>query len=408
MRYLTLFVLLSISAQLFLSSVAQPTSAPEPPKNATLTCPSGCSGKGQCHPGPRCQCINGFSGDACEFSVAKAIPVEFGLTRAFCSIGFFIIFALASLTLYSRWNRHQTAGLLNASKIIMIEIVILSLANILMWSIDPFGFNGTVPFWLTRIFFIITFPLLSTVYCTVLFHWAEVYFSIAERMKKETALSKINKNYNPNVTLEGVLSSMSFINRIKIPFIVLIVFEWLLMIIRECLIQTKTIGTGEGSRGAWVQYFWIWYFTLVYGIECAGFFFWGPRLVKSMPEALQAKMRRVTRLVQIASLCFFFLWLPVAIVNTIPQGRSPYAFLGGDWCLRVAAMIVCSIVLSIFIQVRKEWPFFFFGGITSKTSGTDRSGEGSNNKGSHSGGESDIALDSIPTELEDSNLNSQV
>lgn len=340
---------------------------------SNVTCFDSCSLKGKCI-GGKCACINGFYGSYCQSSVREAIPTAFALTQVFCCLGFFIIGTLATCVLVIRFFRYEQSVLMNCGKIIMIEIIVISIANFFMWSLDPFGFTRLIPFWLTRIFFIISFPLSSTIYCTVLFHWAEVYFVVAQKLKKENALKRVNSSYNPQITLESVLASMKMINKIKIPFILLNTIEWLIMIVREVLLQKQIIGTGKGSTGEWVQYFWIWYFTLIYGAECFGFFFWGPRLVNSMPPSLQARMRKITRLIQITSLVFFFCWLPVAIINSIPAGRTPYAFLGADWCLRCGIMIFSSIVLSLFIRVSKKAPFLIFIERSNTSNSDEREG----------------------------------
>jgi hypothetical protein len=170
---------------------------------------------------------------------------------------FFSMGALAFTVFYYMNITRGPTVLFNAGKIIMAEIIVLCLANFLMWAIDPFGFRNVIPFWLTRIFFIISFPLTSTVYSTLLFHWADVYMRIVKTYTRQKQLMKINSTYTPNTNIQDILPAIHTLNKIKIPLFVSITVEWIFMIIREVLLQLKIIGTGYGSRGFWVQYMWL-------------------------------------------------------------------------------------------------------------------------------------------------------
>ncbi len=48
-----------------------------------------------------------------------------------------------------------------------------------------------------------------------------MYRKTVSVLKREELLSKINKNYNSNITLEDILKKVQFLPKLKIPFIII-------------------------------------------------------------------------------------------------------------------------------------------------------------------------------------------
>jgi hypothetical protein len=89
-----------------------------------------------------------------------------------------------------------------------------------------------------------------------------------------------------------------------------------------------------------------------------------------MPKDIQKKMMKITLRIQITSVLYLICWLPVAILNSIPTGRSPFAFLGADFLLRIGIMILISMILSLFVRIDTRFPYIHV--QESQKNSTDR------------------------------------
>lgn len=323
-----------------------------------------CSGRGKCNPVTnKCHCNNGFYGDDCSkspYDLAYAPWISF---RVITAVAYFslMLFVIAVLIIRRRRSMDvesvTTLGFFNAHSLVLGFVFIVCLDVGLIFAIDPAGINGTFPYPVFRYMFGIVFPLMSTLYCIILFLWVDVYDTTIQVLKREEKLRKINKNYNKETTLTDILEQTGKLNnvlhRFKIVIVSLNVGAWIYQIVREALLSARVVTT----RVPWVQQVWLAYFGVVYLVETIGFFYYAPKLLSIMPSGqISKKMLRVTRIIRVQAIIFMICWVALVCILSIPAVNVGL-FVFAEFVYRFIVFVILCTIMSLFVRMERNWPF---------------------------------------------------
>jgi len=252
----------------------------------------------------------------------------------------------------------------NVKGVALAFVCLLCLNMILYYGVDPEGFDmNKTPRAVRFTFSGVTYPLLATLLLTILFHWADLYNTTTEMLKKEEMLEKINAKYKSDLKLEDVLSKIRFVNRLKLPFVIIVIISYVLTAILYALIIV------EAQNITSIVYIWAIFFVALYLVITIGFTVYGRKLIGVLPNAMAKRMRKVTRLTTIQSVVFCFCFLLGVI--TFFATNSFWAFLLTYYLLRGAMLFIVVTMLSMFVRVSRRWPFIEF---TKSNKSTERSG----------------------------------
>ncbi len=106
-------------------------------------------------------------------------------------------------------------------------------------------------------------------------------------LRQEQMLEKINAKYKSNLTLEDVLDKIKFVNRFKMPFLIINIIAYALSVITFVLIGVNS------EFSLMLIYIWSAFLTVVFFMEAIGFLYFGRRLVNVLPDNVRDKMKRV-------------------------------------------------------------------------------------------------------------------
>jgi len=313
---------------------------------------------GECHSEfSSCRCHLGWYGHGCASSVMKEMPGAWYAFRSLIMIFYGVFFLFGVLLVFVGWREKVQRGfasgrltLFHARNLSLISVLFLCLNILLFYGIDPEGFEKTsLPVGVNLFLNSVTFPLLATILMTILFHWAEVYYFSVKLLRQEEMLEKINVKYKSNLSLEDVLAKIRFINRLKVPFLVINLSCWALSLL-------TFIWNGLNLKGNQsIVYVWAVFLSIIFFGEAIGFFIFGRRLMNVMPEDVRGKMTKVTRLVSIETGVFCFVWIFTFIgASTHP---NPTLYLVIFVIARAAMLAVIGMIYSGFLKFSRKFPF---------------------------------------------------
>jgi hypothetical protein len=244
-------------------------------------------------------------------------------------------------------------------------VIYLAVSNFMMHTVDPFAMLKNYPYAFYRILFASNFPALVTLFSVIIVHWANVYHSSIKLLKNNEKLRKINQNFKGEITIQEVIEkgakNVRALNIIKVVLVILNFLTWSLQLIREVLLGLKivTMKTKE------MQVTWLTWLLLMYVVQTVGIIYYTPRLLSIMPDQIKKKMKRITRMMVVMSVLFVAAAVVVTAVMTAPAVQ-PGSFLAGDWCFRVAILVILFTMLSFFMKPHGKFPYFIVIHTSSK------------------------------------------
>jgi len=317
-----------------------------------------CNGGGVCENG-NCKCDLGWTGTGCTENASDAYPAAWNALRSLILISYGISFfvSLAGIIINGREKSSQNSSgfgaFFNVKGVTLVFINLLCLNMILYYSIDPEGFdrNG-VPRGVRLTLNGITFPLLATLLLSILFHWADLYNTTTQMLRKEEMLEKINQKYKSDLKLEDVLERLRFVNRLRFPFVLIIIISYVITAIMYALIIAGV------SNLTSITYIWGIYFVGLYLMVTIGFSVYGGKLIKILPVTFGTKMKKVTKLTTIQAFVFLICFLLGVIAFFATSAL--WAFILTYYLLRGAMLFIIITMLSLFVQIQKKFPFIEF------------------------------------------------
>jgi len=322
--------------------------------------------------------MTGFRGDDCSITAVDEVPVLVYIFQAFFAFSFSLCGAVGVFA-YAANKKTKATGdfsqvFFNVKKAVLFVLVILCLNSVLYIVLS--GLNLLLPFFIIQLSYGLSFPLLSLLFTLVLFHWADVYQTTTKILRREEMLEKINSQYESKVTLEDVVSKTRFMSKLRIPFLVLNGFAFIVGLARD--IAFVSIPPPRA-----IHYVWSVVFLFLYFFEGIGFLIYGRKVVSVLPDILAVKMRRVTKSISIIAVLFISTFVLAGLAFALTVDNA-WVFVLGTSVWRLGLLVVVVFVLSLFVRPRmqRQFPYFVFNwkGSSSKpsnlTSGTPAVVEG--------------------------------
>jgi hypothetical protein len=188
-------------------------------------------------------------------------------------------------------------------------------------------------------------------FCTILFHWKNIYDISVATLKREEMLRSINKNYKSDVTLNDVLNQAEIFKRSRVLYVGANVLAWVFQFIRETLFGLRAVSTKSALNPVWMSFFALLYFTETFGIV-----FYGFRLIRIMPAQMMKKMKVVTYKIMAIAIIFSLAWI---VITVMLNQATPTAsiFTAVDIITFTTFGAILIAVLTLFLSFEKRFPF---------------------------------------------------
>ncbi|PRP81166.1 hypothetical protein PROFUN_02000 [Planoprotostelium fungivorum] len=263
-----------------------------------------CDGKGVCQSDGSCRCYYGWFGvdpttaaalnmsaANCIFS-ARDIPI-FGdkpINHIRITVG--VLFGILTvLVLYrnileyacsmgthdvgAQWITRWNMGLLAAYSIWMLMQCIDFVGMFHLMSMEGYYL---------LFFFKDVFRLI--IFCSLLFHWAELYYSSIRKMKNVEMLRKIKPGYEGNLTMEDVLLKLNFATKFRFAYVAITVIAIIIFI------GAMVVWFKARTMALWSNYLLFYYsfYAAAWILFSLGYVFYGLRLLTIIPVVLKGKV----------------------------------------------------------------------------------------------------------------------
>jgi len=303
--------------------------------------------------------------------------LQLDLVRGFCAALYCILTIVALIGAYYGDNisKYQSSNLdegststmvapatqpaapvINIRRIVLLAVALLAIFQVLYLSIDPVGVFGIMSLLANWLVEGTDFYLGIFIYTSILFHWADIYYTSLTSIRTENMLRTINTNYKgTHVTVEQVVQKVVFLKKLKIPFAVVVLSVMIFQIV--------------SAFNFYAILPFIYYSTVVWIVLMAGFVFYGRRLVSLMPPELFLRVRTLTLRVTILSVIKVCSLLSYDIGGWISISNIPTPGSTLAWTFTVSyfVFVECSAMIMVFAQPNKKWPFLFMADYSGKT-----------------------------------------
>ncbi|PRP83779.1 hypothetical protein PROFUN_08977 [Planoprotostelium fungivorum] len=361
-----------------------------------------CDGLGVCQTNGKCRCfaayifpvVNGTAQtNSCAETILAVNPGGVKAIRAVSAGISFILFALIMWRLYLEWisDSEKRMNNIGLRRVVLFSLAMDGLICFLMFllsALDWWGNFNILPSSVYNALYNLIDWLYIVLFVGILLHWAELYQKTMKSIRTRDMMKKVNSNYNGEITVEQVMSNLTFLQRFKIPFIAIAGVTFLIWIAR--IIGSQLIN----DQKSWNVFFpfMILFYAVVWIGFGIGFCFYGYKLMRVMPEAMGRKIRWITiklnavLFLQIANCVQIILFLSVSFLigtNTTSDERHQFvpglsnSIFGRNSITFVIRLIVSFIILEIYMPISKFRLWFSTGLLTS----TSNSGGSSSNGG---------------------------
>jgi len=211
------------------------------------------------------------------------------------------------------------------------------------YAIDPHGVEHILPISVGNIGQTLLFPLMSTTYMIILFHWAEIYYKTVKVLQQEEMLQKVNSRYKSKITVKDILSKVKILNKLRWPFVVVNTFGFLFAI-AELAVIGKPVQQYVGAS-------FVAYFFFMYLLESIGFIVYGRKLVVFLPGHFKKKILKITNTIMGLAAFFMCLLLIYILIAYLDDGAK--LFLVRHTLQNVCAWVNLALMISLFIPKRE-------------------------------------------------------
>ncbi|PRP83780.1 hypothetical protein PROFUN_08978 [Planoprotostelium fungivorum] len=263
-----------------------------------------CDGLGVCQTNGKCRCfaaytfpvVNGTAQtNSCADTILNINPVGVKTIRGVSAGVSFILFALIMWRLYLECitDPDKMSNNVGLRRVVLFSLAMDGLICFLMFFLsllDWWGNFNVLPSPVYNALYNLIDWLYIVLFVGILLHWAELYQKTMKSIRTRDMMKKVNSNYNGEITVEQVMSNLTFLQRFKIPFIVIAGVTFLIWIAR--IIGSQLIN----DQKSWNVFFpfMILFYAVVWIGFGIGFCFYGYKLMRVMPEAMGRKIRWIT------------------------------------------------------------------------------------------------------------------
>ncbi|PRP86094.1 hypothetical protein PROFUN_03081 [Planoprotostelium fungivorum] len=344
-----------------------------------------CQGRGKCQDDGTCRCFGAYDyptsengtllTDSCGHSAllenergVKAMRI---ITAILSSVLIFLI--CSRLFLEIRFaSPTVVAGQTNIRRVVQFSLSVnlfICLFMFLLSALDWWGTYNIMPFHFYNAIWMLIDWLFIVLFTGLLLHWAELYQKTMKSIKQRDMMMKVNSNYQGELTVEQVMTKLTFLQRFKIPFILVTVISgsvWVGRIVGNYKIWTVS---------AWRTFYpfeWSFFSTvwLLFGII---FTVYGIRLCRVMPEMMAHKMKMMT-FKMIAVLMLQILAALHTVISNVVEHDTSKTIMRRDAITWTVRLLVCFIILEIHMPLTKIR--YWFSSKLLHSSTTARSGSG--------------------------------
>jgi len=345
-----------------------------------------CQGFGVCQDNGLCRCfparaIHEFNGtrytDQCTDSVLDDNAYQVMIFRVVNCVLSFILLALISWRIFLeirvkllRPEDTQTV----VKKMVKFQLVILwfiCLITFLTNALDYWGLYGILPSEAYYFFYYVTDYLFIVVFCGILLHWAEIYRTTMKTFRTREMIRKVNSNYNTELTLDDIMTSITFLQKYKIFFIVVAGFSFAIVIVLR-LVCSRHLRDAHAFMI--MNNFFPAYYASVWVCFGVGFGLYGYRLIRIMPERMALEVRGMMIKILVVLLLCLTDAIQIITINQVIKVLAE-SILIRNYISLFLRLAVVSIILEINMPITKfrHWfsPSLLW--TSSKSSNTGKS-----------------------------------
>jgi len=217
----------------------------------------------------------------------------------------------------------------------------------LHFGIDPYGTKFlNVPYIVICILDGIRFPTALFAFGVIAFHWVEVYKETIKRLNEQEMLSKINKDYHKEVTLEDIMSNIRSVHRFRLPFAIVLILFFIYRIIG--MIMRGILNPAHSSMTLSFNILMVVAFVVI----SICYIYYGSKLYRLFPKPLDARMKGLT---------FNVLGLAVYCVLVLIVAAGYYAAENFNQ-YQLVNFLVGELIIDILLNVAGYWMIIIFEG----------------------------------------------
>lgn len=183
-------------------------------------------------------------------------------------------------------KRYSGAQHYRVARWVMICIFSYDLSYSLAFFIDPFGYM--VPYILILLWNSFTFLLGDLFLALILLHWIEVFYAATSALNKAEMIAKVNKTYDPSVSVEQIQERFYRMTKFKAFFFGFFALSCIFQILWVIAIGLRRPMSHIVDRTALGLY------ILMSVIFFSSFIIYGRKLRKLMPEELAGEVKTIT------------------------------------------------------------------------------------------------------------------
>lgn len=281
--------------------------------NQTDICPNNCfrsRDHGFCDRNSGCICNPGYYSDNCGDSIPELYPSLWWTVRSINILLYLVVTGACIYIIIKKYKGTETDIYFHTDRIILICCTFLSFFQLLLGILDPDGFDDwNIPASLRYFLNFNLFALVSTIFSFLLVRWLEVYNKSLEYLSRQEMYIKINRNYNPDVSIEGLMKEIDHINvKYRIPFVVINVLEYILssfLAICYPYIEIELLYL--------FIYIWLTSLAIIYILLIVLSYIYGRKmlLVIHSSDKLSRRMKRASRLVLFIGIIYIIVFLSI-------------------------------------------------------------------------------------------------
>ncbi|PRP85455.1 hypothetical protein PROFUN_06824 [Planoprotostelium fungivorum] len=357
-----------------------------------------CNSLGVCQTNGKCRCYAAYSfpvvngtaqTDSCIDTVLSDNPVGVKTIRGISAGVSFILFCLIAWRLYLELTKESDDHINNVGlrRVVKFSLCIDGLICFLMFllsALDWWGNFGVMPSEVYNALYNFIDWLYVLLFVGILLHWAELYQKTMKSIRTRDMMKKVNSNYSGDVTVEQVMSNLTFLQRFKIPFVIITGVTFLIWIAR--IIGSRLIN--EPKSWSVFYPFVILFYAVVWLGFGLGFGFYGYKLMRVMPLTMGLKIRRITLKIVAVLVLQILNCIQIILFTAFVPGLSNSIF-GRNAITFVIRLIVSFIILEIYMPLSKIRLWFSHRLLSSSSS----SGANSSSRTGNSNEVSAVAIE---------------
>ncbi|PRP86144.1 hypothetical protein PROFUN_03131 [Planoprotostelium fungivorum] len=290
--------------------------------------------------------------------------------RVFRGIAGFFSFALTALIAWRLYLefRFRSEGLMDGQpsvrKVVKFSLAIdllICFILFMMSALDWWGTFGVIPFGVYNGASLFVDFLFVVLFTGMILHWAELYQVTMRQLRQASMMKKVNSNYQGELTLEQVVNNLTFLQRFKIPFIVITFIAFTVFVGR--IVGVHMIITPK----AWDTFFPIveTFYCVVWFCYGVAFTIYGIKLCRVMPDLVSSKVKLMTYKMIVILILQITNSIMVAIVDTYTVGRV----LERDIVNRILRLSIAFMILEINMPIRRIRSWFGTSLLNTSSSG---------------------------------------